>query len=257
MKTIVAIGGGESFEENTTINKRIVELSKKGKPNLLFLPTASGDATEYFDLLKEHFSQLGCNCDVLYLIKEKPTKETIAEKISNADIIYVGGGNTFRMMKVWKKKGVDVLLREAYAQGKVLCGLSAGSICWFKYGNSDSRKFNNPEAGLIKVSGLNLIQALHCPHYDSEADRKPDLKKMMKKTYGIVGIALEDCCAIEMLDDRYRIISARENARAYKVYWRGEDFFEEVIEKTEIYQPLNELVSKKEKTLRGRFQIRV
>jgi dipeptidase E len=247
MKTIVAIGGGETFDDNTIINKRIVELSKKSEPNLLFLPTASGDSSEYFDQLNVHFSQLGCNCDVLYLISEKPTKETIAEKISNSDIIYVGGGNTFRMMKVWKKTGVDVLLREAYEQGKVLCGISAGSICWFKYGNSDSRKFNNPEAGLIKVTGLNLIQALHCPHYDSEADRKPDLKKMMRKTYGVVAIALEDCCAIETLDDQYRVISARENARAYKVYWRGGVFFEEVIEQTENYQPLNELVSKKEK----------
>ena len=246
MKTIVAIGGGETFEDNTIINKRIVELSKKSKPNLLFLPTASGDSTEYFDQLNEHFSQLGCNCDVLYLISEKPTQETIVEKISNSDIIYVGGGNTFRMMKVWKKKGVDVLLREAYEQEKVLCGLSAGSICWFKYGNSDSRKFNNPEAGLIKVTGLNLIQALHCPHYDSEDDRKPDLKKMMRKTYGVVAIALEDCCAMEVLDDQYRIISARENARAYKVFWKGEDFFEEVIEQTERHQFLNELLSKKE-----------
>lgn len=68
---------------------------------------------------------------------------------------------------------------------------------------------------------------------------------MMRKTYGVVAIALEDCCAIEMFDDQYRIISAKENARAYKVYWRGEDFFEEVIEQRETYQPLNELVSKK------------
>ena len=69
----------------------------------------------------------------------------------------------------------------------------------------------------------------------------------MRKTHGVVAIALEDCCAIEILDDQYRIISARENARAYKVFWRGEDFFEKVIEQTESYQPLNELLSK-EKT---------
>ena len=243
MKTIVAIGGGDTFYDNALINKRIVELSRKDKPNLLFLPTASGDALPYFDMLNEHFSQYGCSCEVLYLIREKPTKETIAEKILKADIIYVGGGNTFRMMKIWKKTGVDTLLKEAYENGKVLCGLSAGSICWFKYGNSDSRQFNNPDAGLIKVSGLNLINALHCPHYDSEADRKPDLKKMMRKTYGIVAIALEDCCAIEIVDNQYRIISAKKTAQAYKVYWKRGQFFEEVIEKTENYKLLNELTT--------------
>jgi dipeptidase E len=248
MKIIVAIGGGETLEANTVINKRIVELSNKKEPNLLFIPTASGDSVSYFDKLNDHFSQFGCQCDALYLIKEKPTKEIITAKISNADIIYVGGGNTFRMMKIWRKTGVDILLKEAYERGKVLCGISAGSICWFKCGNSDSRRFNNPKADLVKVAGLNLVNALHCPHYDSEADRKPDLKKMMRKTYGIVAIALDDCSAIEILDDTYRIISTKENAYAYKVYWQQGIFFEEKIGQTATYQILNDLMSKKEDT---------
>jgi dipeptidase E len=244
MGTIIAIGGGETLEANKTIHKRIVELSKKSKPNLLFLPTASGDPYEYFDKVDEHFSSLGCVCDVLFLIKEKPSQKIISEKIEKADIIYVGGGNTFRMMKIWKKMGVDVLLKEAYTKGKILCGISAGSICWFKYGNSDSRKFNNPDADLIKVSGLNLINALHCPHYDSEADRKPDLKRMMKKTSGTVAIAIEDCCALEIIDDKYRVISSKATAQAYKVYWHSGEFIEEIIQKTKTYKLLKELISK-------------
>lgn len=245
MKTIVAIGGGETFEENTQINKRIVELSKKKKPKLLFIPTASGDPISYFDKLNEHFSKFNCVCDALYLIKEKPTKKIISEKILGADIIYVGGGNTFRMMKIWKKTGVDKLLKKAYENGTVLSGLSAGSICRFKYGNSDSRKFNNPEAGLIKVTGLNLVNALHCPHYDMEADRKPDLKNMMKKTFGVVAIAIDNCCAIEIIDDEYKIIDSKKTANAYKVYWKQRKFIEEKIEKTENYKKLIELTSKK------------
>lgn len=245
MKTIIAIGGGETFEDNAIISKRIIELTNKIEPNLLFLPTASDDSISYFEKLNAHFSQLGCKCDALYLIRDKPTKEIITEKISKSDIIYVGGGNTLKMMTVWKKMNVDILLKHAYEQGKVLCGISAGSICWFKFGNSDSRKFNNPEAGLIKVKGLNLINALHCPHYDSEAERKADLKKMMRKTYGIVAIALEDCSAIEILDDKYRIISAKENAQAYKIYWHQGKFIEEIIEQSENYKILNDVISKK------------
>lgn len=245
MKTIVAIGGGETFDENLPINKKIVELSKKKNPRLLFIPTASGDPIPYFDKLNEHFSKLNCVCDVLYLIREKPIKKLIQEKILSADIIYVGGGNTFRMMKIWKKTGVDELLKKAYQNGTVMCGLSAGSICWFKYGNSDSRKFKNPNSDLIKVSGLGLIDALHCPHYDVEKNRKPDLKRMMNKTSRVVGIAIDNCCAIEIVDDMYRIIDSKKTANAYKVYWKQGKFIEEKIKKDEKYKKLNELISKK------------
>jgi dipeptidase E len=240
MKTIVAISGG-GIAPNVLINKRIVELSKKSEPNTLFLPTADGDTIAYFDEFKDHFSQLGCKCDALYLIRDKPTKEIIAEKMMNSDIIYVGGGNTFRMLQIWKKMGVDLLLREAYEQGKVLCG---GAICWFKYGNTDSRKNYNPEADLFKVTGLNWINALMCPHYDFDPERKPSLKKMMKKNQNLVALALDNCCAIEILEDQYRIISAQENAHAYKVYWQRGIFFEERIEQTETYQLLSDLLAK-------------
>lgn len=244
MKTIVAIGGGVTFDENKSINKRIVELSKKEKPNLLFIPTASGDSVPYFDKLNEHFSKLNCLCDALYLIKEKPTQKIISEKISNADIVYVGGGNTFRMMKIWKKTGVDELLKQAYDNGTVMSGLSAGSICWFKYGNSDSRQFNNPQANLIKVSGLGLVNALHCPHYDMEEDRKPDLKRMMKKTFGVISLAIDNCCAIEIVDNKYKIIDSKKGANAYRVYWKQGKFIEEKINKSKEYNQLDELLSK-------------
>ena len=89
----------------------------------------------------------------------------------SADIIYVGGGNILKMMTLWRKLKVDELLNEARAKGIILCGISAGSICWFNYGNSDSRKFKNPNADYIKVTGLGFINAIHCPHYDTESKR--------------------------------------------------------------------------------------
>jgi dipeptidase E len=249
MKTIIAIGGGEIGRpgypiETTQIDKEIIRLTGKKSPKLLFVPTASSDSESYYEVVKKYFGKkLGCKTDVLYLIKEKLSNKEIKEKILNSDILYVGGGDTLKMMKIWKKNGVDKILKQAYEKGIVLSGLSAGSICWFKFGNSDSRKFTDPNADLIKVSGLGLINALHCPHYDFDKNRKPDLKKMMKKTSG-VAMAIDNCCAIEVIDDKYRIISSKSSANAYKVFWKGNNYHEEVIKKEREFKPLKDLLKK-------------
>jgi len=246
---IVAIGGGEIGRpgypvETTRIDKEIIALSGKKKPKVLFIPTASGDSEGYTEVFNKHFGKrLGCKTDVLYLIKEKPTKKQIRDKILNSDIVYVGGGNTAKMIKVWRKTGADKILQEADRKGIVLSGLSAGSICCFKYGLSDSRRFKNPKAKLIKVSGLNLISALHCPHYDFEPHRKEDLKQMMKSTSG-VAIAIDNCCAIEIVDDQYRIISSKREAKAYKVYWKRGKFYQEGIQQYKEYKSLSDLLIK-------------
>lgn len=248
-KKIIAIGGGEigrpgTKVETLAIDKEIIKLSDKNNPRLLFIPTASSDSDGYCQNIEKHFGKkLGCQVDFLYLIKEKPSEKMIKEKISKADIIYVGGGNTLKMMNTWRRYGVDRLLVNAYEKGKVMSGLSAGSICWFKYGNSDSRKFKNSEASLIKVKGLGIIDALHCPHYDAEACRESDLKIMMKKTSG-VAIAIDNCCAIEIVDNSYRIIASKPTASAYKVYWKSGKYTKETIKKERRFQPLAELLQK-------------
>ena len=209
MKTIIAIGGGEIGRpgypiETTQIDKEIIRLTGKKNPRLLFIPTASSDSESYYEVVKKYVgNKLGCKTGVLYLIKEKLSKKEIEEKILKSDIIYVGGGDTLKMMNVWRKNGVDKILKQAYEKGIILSGISAGSICWFKSGISDSKRFTNPNADLIKVSGLGLINALHSPHYDFEKNRKPDLKKMMKKNSG-VAIAIDNCCAIEVIEDKFK-----------------------------------------------------
>ncbi len=249
MKKIIAIGGGEIGRagysiETTKIDKEIIKLTGKKNPKLLFIPTASSDSEGYYNTVEKYFGKkLGCKIDVLYLIKNKLSKKEIEDKILKSDIIYVGGGNTLKMIRIWKKTGADKILIEAYKKGVVMSGLSAGSICWFKYGNSDSKKFLNPDAGLIKVAGLGLINALHCPHYDFEAYRKADLKKMMRKTSG-VAIAIDNCCAIEIIDNKYRIISSKKSANAFKVYWKANKYHEELIKKEKKLKPINQLLLK-------------
>lgn len=249
MKKIIAIGGGEIGRRKfpmdiIKIDKEIIRLSGKKMPKLLFIPTASSDSAGYIEVVEKYFGKkLGCKIDVLYLINNKFSKKEIADKILRSDIVYVGGGNTLKMMKIWEKTGVDKILIKAYNKGIVMSGLSAGSICWFKYGNSDSRKFANPKANLIKVAGLGFIKALHCPHYDIEVYRKADLKKMMKKTSG-VAIAIDNCCAIEVIDNKYRIIASKKSANAYKVYWKKNTYHEEIIKKEQKLKPLDWLLSK-------------
>jgi len=248
MKKIVAIGGGEIGRpgypvETTKIDKEIIRRTGKRHPKLLFIPTASSDSESYFEVVKKHFGKrLGCQTDVLYLIKKRLTNKEIKKEIFQSDIIYVGGGNTLKMMKIWRKTGVDKILKEAYQKGVVLSGVSAGAICWFRQGLSDSRRFANPKANLIKVSGLGLINAFHCPHFDSK-EKKTALKKMMKKISG-AAIAVDNCCAMEIIDGKYRVISSKPSANAYKVYWKASKYYEEKIKKEKEWRSLKELLKK-------------
>lgn len=248
MKKIIAIGGGEIGRpgvknETLGIDREIIKLSGKEKPKLLFIPTASVDASGYIESVQNHFGKkLGCKIDSLELIAKKYTKRELEEKILKSDIIYVGGGNTLNMMKVWRKLGIDVLLEKALKKGIVLSGLSAGSICWFRYGNSDLAKFGkNKAASMIRVRGLDMIPALHCPHYDIEKGREESLREMMKKNKG-VAIAIDNCAALEVVGNQYRIIKTKKTANAYKVYWKNGKYFKELITAKKNLQSVDELL---------------
>lgn len=250
MKKIVAIGGGEIGRsgysvETTAIDKEIIKLTGKKNPKLLFIPTASSDSLGYVEVVKKHFGKsLGCKVEALMLLDGHASKKEISAKIMNADIIYVGGGNTLLMMKVWRKSGVDEILRQAYNKGIVMAGVSAGSICWFRDGLSDSvKKFKNHNADYMKVRGLGLIKALHSPHYDFEKERPEALKVMTAKTSG-VAIALENCVALEVIDDDYRVIVSQPNAKAYAIFWKKGAYHKIKIRPSDEYKPLAELLKK-------------
>lgn len=215
---IVAIGGGELEEGDTLpIDRHIVELTGKPRPHALFIPTASSDSVEYADGFTQIYGdRLGCTVDVLYLLGAAPSQSALTERIGRADLIYVGGGNTLKMMKRWRRLGVDRLLIEAAVQGTVLCGLSAGELCWFQYGHSDSMSFYHPDDwDYIRVKCLGLLPFTACPHYDGE-NRHANFQKLIAREGG-VGIALDDCAAFEVDGDRFRILTSRKDAGAYRV----------------------------------------
>jgi dipeptidase E len=226
-KTVVAIGGGVIRTRGTAaIDREIIRLSGKKHPKLLFIPTASSDAERYWQRVQTYFGGfLKCKTDVLLLLREKPSNEQIAKKIRWADVIYVGGGNTLLMMRIWRRLGVDRMLKSACESGTVLSGISAGSICWFDSGHSDSMSFYNPRKWkYINVRGLGLIKGIHCPHYNSQTrgvPRRKDFQELIRRAGG-TGIAIENNCAVVFLDGRFhKVIRSKSYARAYKVYKSG------------------------------------
>lgn len=250
MRAIVAIGGGVIKTRGTTaIDREIIRLCGKKHPNLLFIPTATSDSELYWQHIQKYFGGfLKCKTDVLFLLQERPSQKHIRTKIDWADIVYVGGGNTLLMMRVWRRLGVDKLLKAAYRRGTVLCGISAGAICWFESGHSDSMSFYNPKRWkYINVKGLGLAKGVLCPHYNSMTrgiPRRMDFREMIRKVGG-VGIALDNNCALELIDGRfYRVITSKNYARAHRIYKAGGKVIAEQLRRQEQPAPMALLVSR-------------
>jgi dipeptidase E len=246
-KVIVAIGGGEIRTRGTAgIDREIIRFARRKHPKLLFIPTASSDSERYWKRVRGYFEKfLKCKSDVLFLIKDQLSQEQIRAKIFAADVIYVGGGNTLQMMRVWRRLGVDKLLKSAYEKGIVLSGISAGAICWFTSGHSDSRSFyNRRKWKYINVKGLGLIKGVLCPHYNSMTrgvPRRKSFRDMIRKIGGI-GIAIENNCAIEFIDGRfYRVIRSNTYSRAYRVHKHGTEVVSEQIRQEKQFAPLDSL----------------
>tara|TARA_Y100001968_G_scaffold301689_1_gene314231 strand:- start:27880 stop:28572 length:693 start_codon:yes stop_codon:yes gene_type:complete len=184
-KHIIAIGGG-GFGRKVTdlkIEEYIVSLSEKERPNICFLPTATGDSDSYKLSFYRAFTQLECNPTHIDLFKRTIDLDS---HINKQDIIYVGGGNTKSMLAVWKEWGLDLTLRNAYNNGVIMSGVSAGAICWFQKGITDSW-----ENDLAIINCLNFVNGICCPHYDEEDNRRPYVERKIET--GII----ENCFAIE------------------------------------------------------------
>ena len=215
MKVIVPIGGGEiSLRSTIEIDKYIVSLVNKETKKVLFIPTASGDMPSYIERFTNLYKELGCEVDTLLLSKTE-NDNLIRSKIFSSDIIYIGGGNTARMMRIFKRTHVNEYLKLAYEKGIILTGLSAGAMAYFTNGYSDSNRSTNPEASLCLVKCLDLIPYCFCPHYNEE-ERKSFDEFVVKK--GFNGLALEDNVALVVIDDKIQgIIKSNTNNTGYYI----------------------------------------
>ena len=213
---IIAIGGG-GFGRNPNhdkIEKYILKQSDKAKPNILFIPTASAEDKSYIVNYYACFSKLKCSPSHLTFFQRTPRLDNI---INKADIIYVGGGNTKSMLAVWREWKLDKLLLKAYKKGKILCGVSAGAICWFEQGITDSWASN-----LNTLDCLGFIDGMACPHYQEESDRRPELHKFLLDEKAIPGHAIDGGAAAHFINGNfYKGVQFYPDSFVYEVSKKG------------------------------------
>ncbi|MDB4903155.1 MAG: Peptidase [Mucilaginibacter sp.] len=194
-RTIFAYGGGFTKQ----FIRYVIALTKKKNPNICFLPTAAGDNAQAINSWYAACRYLPLRPYVqLVFISSSTTTKTFEENLLSMDAIVVGGGNTLNMMAIWKAQGIDTVLKIAYEKGIILAGGSAGSLCWFQGGTTDSRP-----RYLSIVNGLGFIQSSHCPHYHSEPTRKPLYFDNILKGKLSAGYAIDDLAGIVFENEKY------------------------------------------------------
>src|SRR5262249_32608842 len=145
----------------------LFSLARRPEPRVLFMPTATGDHADMIVRFHEALAGRRCLARTLTLFDRKV--ENVPDFVLGHDVVYVGGGNTASMLGVWRAHGLDVVMREAWAEGIVLSGTSAGAICWFEDGVTDSF---GPMLAQLR-DGLGMLRGSFCPHYDGEVERRP------------------------------------------------------------------------------------
>jgi len=212
MNIIAMGGGGFSMEpDNPRLDRYIINQSEQLRPKICFLPTASGDSEEYIQKFYTFFQEEDCEPTHLSLLKpEVADKETF---LLSQDIIYVGGGNTRNLMALWKEWELDRILEKAWKNGTILAGISAGSICWFDEGPTDS-----VPGEVTKVKGLGFLHGSTCPHYDNPEESGEMYRHYVANEELSAGYAMDDGAAIHFVGtDIHKAISSRPEAKAYHV----------------------------------------
>lgn len=230
-KRIIAIGGGEIKNKTTLkIDEYISNLAKKHagekRANALFLGTASHDSMPYFNSFRKTYtSNFDIKAEVGLIVYGEMDIARISDKIDNADMIYIGGGDTVYMLEKWKQTGLDKLILNAYENGKIICGLSAGAICWFTDMFTDYEIMRGVSSEYTMQKGLDVLKGTMCPHFN---EREKDFITAMQKQNILEAYCVENDCAIEFINGEFtKSISA--GGKAYKL-----KNVNGVIEKTEL-----------------------
>ena len=226
-RNIIAIGGG-GFGANPgqgIIENYILKQTKKKNPSICFIPTATGDNEAYKVNFYSTFTNLNCRPSHLDFFKRTPD---LNELILNQDAIFVGGGNTKSMLAVWKEWGLDKILKKAYLNGTVMSGVSAGAICWFQNGITDSWASN-----LKMMPCLNFVKGTCCPHYDEEPERKPAVKKLLLKNKIKNVYAVDGGAALHIKDEKvFKSVIFKKNKSSYLVDIKKKNINEKSFKKT-------------------------
>ena len=226
---IVALGGGGfSMErEGSLLDDYILSLLETPRPRVCFLPTASGDADHYVVRFYRRFSP-ACDASHVSLFRRDQgtggVEDDLAAHLLSQDLIYVGGGNMLSMLGAWRAHGLDAILRRAWRRGIVMCGPSAGSLCWFEQALSAFHGAPRP------VRGLGLLPYSNCVHYDAEPARREEYHRAVADGMS-AGFAVEDGVGLHFRGTRLeRVVSSRPDGRAFHVERRRGRVREEPLE---------------------------
>jgi peptidase E len=210
---IVAFGGGGFSEErdNTLLDDYVVALARRERPRICFLPTASGDADHYIVRFYRAFQASRCEPSHVSLFRRDRGAPDVHEHILDSDIVYVGGGSVVSMLGAWRAHGLDRTLRAAWERGVVMCGASAGSLCWFS--SALSAFHGAPQL----VDGLGLLPYSNCVHYDCERERDGAFRQHLLGGM-CSGFAAEDGAALHFTGERLAgVVTSRPGARAFRM----------------------------------------
>jgi dipeptidase E len=213
---IVAFGGGGFSMEagNPLLDEYVLGLTGSERPKVCFLPSASGDADHYVVRFYRAFSAARCDPSHVSLFRRDKGAglgADVATHLLGQDLIYVGGGSVLSLLGVWRAHGIDDVLRRCWERGIVLCGLSAGSLCWF---GEAVTAFHGPPQ---RVAGMGLLPFSNCVHYDGEPGRREAYHRFMSAGMA-PGYAASDGAALHFRGESLaHVVSSRRKAAAYWV----------------------------------------
>lgn len=235
-RQIVAFGGGGFSMEagNPLLDDYVLELTGRDRPRVCFLATASGDADDYVVRFYKEFAGGRADASHLGLFRRRRGVSDVRAHLLSQDLIYVGGGSLLSLLGVWRAHGVDAILREAWERGVILCGLSAGALCWFD--TSLTAYYGSPE----RVNALGFLPWSFTAHYDSEPARREvfhrELLAGMQRGY-----AADDGAALQFVGtELHRVVSSRPRARGYALRKDGARVIEEELATEYLGAPAHE-----------------
>ncbi|MEA2421829.1 MAG: dipeptidase [Thermoleophilaceae bacterium] len=196
---------------NPLLDDYVLSLARSDRPKVCFLPTASGDADHYIVRFYRTFCESGCETSHVSLFRRDSGVKDVEAHLLSRDVIYVGGGSVLSLLGAWRAHGLDSVLRRAWEGGAIMCGGSAGSLCWFSTGVTAFHGAPQP------YEGLGFLPWSNCVHYDAEPERDGAYRTLLQD--GMAGgFAAEDGTALHFSGDRLaRVVSSRPAARAYRM----------------------------------------
>ena len=216
---IIALGGGGFSEpgDNLLLDEYILQQANKAKPKILFLPTAGGDHEDYIAKFYRAYKNFNCKPTHLSLSKKPVAFKKLEQLILSQDAIFVGGGSPRFLMQVWRKTGLDKIIKKAWKKGIVLSGMSAGAICWYEDG------FKNPKDNVWRrIACLGFLEGSFCPHYDKRSGLRSAYRKMISSGEIDSGYGVQDGVALHYIGTELKhVISSIHGAKAFYVRKSG------------------------------------